>query len=143
MIIKTILKNKGDAVITIGNIALVRDAMNTMVECKVGALVLMNGSEVIGVVCERDILRAISDGGATVLSAPVGHIVTSGSVAVSPEETIKHVMHMMTHSRVRHMLVMEDGHLVGIVSLGDIVKYRLEDLETETNVLRDLAIAVR
>jgi len=143
MMIKTILKNKGDAVITIANFALVRDAMNAMVECKIGALVLMNGAEVTGVVCERDILRAISDGGATVLNTPVGRIVTGGSVAVSPEETIKHVMHIMTHSRIRHMLVMENGHLVGIVSLGDIVKYRLEDLEAESNVLRDLAIAVR
>jgi CBS domain-containing protein len=143
MMIKTILKNKGDAVITIGNFALVRDAMNAMVECKVGALVLMNGAEVTGVVCERDILRAISDGGDAVLNTPVGRIVTSSSVAVSPEEPIKHVMHTMTHSRIRHILVMENGHLAGIVSLGDIVKYRLEDLETESNVLRDLAIAVR
>jgi CBS domain-containing protein len=73
----------------------------------------------------------------------VGHILTSSLVAVSPEETTKRVMHLMTHSRIRHLPVMEKGQLVGIVSVGDIVKYRLEELEMESNVLRDLAVAVR
>ena len=141
--IKTILKNKGDAVITINAFESVRDAMDTMVEHKIAALVLTNGAQVIGVVSERDILQAISDRGAAILNAPVGHIVTGPLVAVSPKETAKRVMYLMTHSRVRHLPVMEDGQLVGIVSVGDIVKYRLEELETESNVLRDLAVAVR
>jgi CBS domain-containing protein len=143
MTIKAILKNKGNSVITIGTFCLVRDAMQTMVDCKVAALVLINGAEVIGVVSERDILRAVSDGGATILDAPIGNIVTSGLVAVSPEEGLKQVMQLMTHRRIRHLPVMEDRQLVGIVSLGDIVKYRLEDLEMESSVLRDLAVAVR
>jgi CBS domain-containing protein len=143
MMIKTILKNKGEAVITIGVFESVRDAMGTMVQHKVGALVLKNGAEVIGVVSERDILQAIADRGAAILSAPVGHIVTGPVVAVSPEETTKRVMHLMTHSRIRHLPAMENGRLIGIVSVGDIVKYRLEELEMESNVLRDLAVAVR
>jgi CBS domain-containing protein len=143
MTIRTLLKKKGNVVITTDIFDLVRDAINVMVECKVAALVLTNGAKVIGVISERDILRAISDGGATILNAPVGHIVISELVTVSPEETIKCVMHLMTHSRIRHLLVMETGQPVGIVSVGDIVKYRLDDLEIESNVLRDLAIAVR
>jgi CBS domain-containing protein len=143
MIVKTILKNKADAVITIGAYESVRDAMHAMVERKVAALVLTNGSEVIGVVSERDILQAISDRGAAILNAPVGHIVTGPLVAVSPEETTKRVMHTMTHSRIRHLPVMQNDQLVGIVSVGDVVKYRLEELEMESNVLRDLAIAAR
>jgi CBS domain-containing protein len=143
MMIKTILKNKGDAVITVSVFESVRDAMRMMVEHKIGALVLTNGADVVGVVSERDVLQAISNGGATILNAPVGHLLASSLVAVSPEETTKRVMHLMTHSRIRHLPVMEKGQLVGIVSVGDIVKYRLEELEMESNVLRDLAVAVR
>jgi CBS domain-containing protein len=143
MTIKTILKNKGDAVITIGVFESVRDAIDTMVKHKVAALVLKNGAKVTGVVSERNILQAIAAHGAPILNAPVGHIVTGPLVAVSPEETTKRVMFLMTHSRIRHLPVMENSHLVGIVSVGDIVKYRLEEVETESNVLRDLAVAVR
>ena len=143
MMIRTILKSKGGAVITIGVFESVSDAMDTMVERKIAALVLTNGTEVIGVVSERDILRAISENGVSILNAPVGHIVTGRLVTVSPEETTKRVMQLMTHSRIRHLPVMENGELAGIVSVGDIVKYRLEELEMESNVLRDLAVAVR
>jgi CBS domain-containing protein len=143
MMIKTILKNKGDAVITLSVFESVRDAMRMMVEHEIAALVLTSGAEVVGVVSERDVLQAISNRGANVLNAPVGHILAGSLVAVSPEETTKRVMHLMTHSHIRHLPVMEKGQLVGIVSVGDIVKYRLEELEMESNVLRDLAVAVR
>jgi CBS domain-containing protein len=143
MMIKTILKSKGNAVFTIGVFESVRDAMAMMVEHNIAALVLTNGAQVIGVVSERDILRAISVRGVSILNAPAGHIVTGPLVAVSPEETTRRVMELMTHSRIRHLPVMENGQLAGIVSVGDIVKYRLEEVEMESNVLRDLAVAVR
>jgi CBS domain-containing protein len=143
MTIETILKSKGDAVITIGVFGSVRDAIDMMVKHKVAALVLKNGAKVAGVVSERNILQAIAAHGAPILSAPVGHIVTGPFVAVSREETTKRVMFMMTHSRIRHLPVIENGELVGIVSVGDIVKHRLEEVEMESNVLRDLAVAVR
>jgi len=143
MMIKTILKSKGDAVFTIGIFESVSAAMDSMVEHKIAALVLTNGAEVIGVVSEHDILKAISDDGISILNAPVGHIVTGRLVTVSPDETTKRVMQLMTHSRIRHLPVLENGQLVGIVSVGDIVKYRLEELEMESNVLRDLAVAAR
>ena len=73
----------------------------------------------------------------------MGHIPNDGLIVISPEETIKRVMRLMTRSRIRHLPVMDNGQLVGIVSVGDIVKYRLEELEMESNVLRDLAVAVR
>jgi CBS domain-containing protein len=143
MTIKAILKNKAKAVLTIGVFETVGDAMDTMVEHKIAALVLTNGDKVVGVVSERDILKAISDHGVSILNGPVGHIVGDPLVTVSPEETTRRVMKMMTHSRIRHLPVMENGQLVGIVSVGDIVKYRLEELEMESTVLRDLAVAVR
>ena len=118
--------------------------MDTIVEPhQIAALVLTNGSKVHGVVTERDILKAISENGISILNSPVGHIVTGRLVTISPDETTKRVMQLMTHSRIRHLPVIENGKLVGIVSIGDIVKYHLEDLEMKSNVLRDLAVAVR
>jgi CBS domain-containing protein len=143
MMIKNILRSKGGAVITIGGHESVSDAMDMMVEHKIAALVLTNGAKVIGVVSERDILKAISVGGVSVLNAPVLHIITDRLVTVSPEDTTRRVMQLMTHSRIRHLPVMESGQLAGIVSVGDIVKYHLEELEMESNVLRDLAVAAR
>ena len=143
MMIKNILESKGDAVITIGVFESVSDAMDTMVEHNIAALVVTDGARVAGVVSERNILKAISDGGVSILNAPVGHLVTDRLVTISPEETTRRVMQLMTHSRIRHLPVLENGRLAGIVSVGDIVKYHLEEVELESSVLRDLAIAVR
>jgi CBS domain-containing protein len=143
MMIKNILQNKGRSVITIGPFESVRDAIDTMAEHHIAAVVIVNRDDVIGVVSERDILQAIAERGTAVLNGPVGHIVTGPLVTASPGETAKRVMHLMTHSRVRHLPVIDNGALVGIVSVGDIVKYRLEEIEMESNVLRDLAVAVR
>jgi CBS domain-containing protein len=143
MIVKTILKSKGDDVVTISAFETVSDALDTMVEHEIAALVLTNGDDVIGVVSEHDVLKAISEKGISILNTPVGHINAGRPVTVSPEETIKRAMQLMTHSRIRHLPVMENGQLAGIVSVGDIVKYRLEELEMESNVLRDLAVAVQ
>ena len=143
MMIKNILESKGDAVITIGVFESVSDAMDTMVEHNIAALVVTDGAKVAGVVSERNILKAISDGGVSILNAPVGHLVTDRLVTISPEETTRRVMQLMTHSRIRHLPVLENGRLAGIVSVGDIVKYHLEEVELESSVLRDLAIAVR
>ena len=74
---------------------------------------------------------------------PVREIMQHGVTTVSPDESVIRVMNLMTHHRVRHMPVLRDGKLAGIVSIGDIVKYRLEDLELETNVLRDVYTAAR
>jgi CBS domain-containing protein len=143
MMIKNILASKGDAVITIGVFESVSDALDTMVEHNIAALVVTDGAKVLGVISERNILKAISDGGVSILNAPVGHLVTERLVTISPQETTRRVMQLMTHSRIRHLPVLENGRLAGIVSVGDIVKYRLEELELESNVLRDLAVAVR
>ena len=74
---------------------------------------------------------------------PVKEVMQSGVTTVSPDESVNRVMNLMTHHRVRHMPVLRGGKLVGIVSIGDVVKYRLEDLELETSVLRDVYTAAR
>jgi CBS domain-containing protein len=141
--IKNILASKGDAVITIGAFESVSDAMDTMAEHQIAAVVVVDGDKVLGLISERDILRAISENGVSILNAPSVQAVADRLVTITPEETTRRVMQLMTHSRIRHLPVMEKGKLAGIVSVGDIVKYHLEELEMETSVLRDLAVAGR
>ena len=88
-------------------------------------------------------LMPFSRYGETAGSMPVKEIMQYGVTTVSPDESVNRVMNLMTHHRVRHMPVLRDGKLAGIVSIGDVVKHRLEDLELETNVLRDVYNAAR
>jgi CBS domain-containing protein len=105
--------------------------------------VVTSGNAVLGVISEREIVHALSRYGETVASMPVKEIMRYGVITVSPNESVSRVMHLMTRHRVRHMPVLRDGKLAGIISIGDVVKHRLEDLESETNVLRDAYMATR
>ena len=104
----------------------------------IGALVVTeDGATVLGMVSERDVVRGLAEHGTTLLSSSVSQLMTSPAVTCSPEESITTVMARMTHRRARHLPVVEGGRLCGIVSIGDVVKYRLDELELEANVLRD------
>jgi CBS domain-containing protein len=94
-----------------------------------------------GLVSERDIVHAISQHRERALSMTVLDVMSRSAVAIAPNDTLKRAMTLMTNHRVRHLIVIENGRPVGIVSIGDVVKYRLEDLEAESNVLRDAYIA--
>jgi CBS domain-containing protein len=114
-----------------------------MREHSIAALVVKNGGVVTGLISEREIVHAVSRLGERALSMAVLDVATHTAIAVAPDDTLKRAMSLMTHHRVRHLRVIADGKLVGIVSIGDVVKHRLEDLETESNVLRDAYIATR
>jgi len=141
MTIETILRQKGTDVVTIEPEANVRRAADWLRVKNIGALVVTSGKAVVGLISEREIVHAFSRYGETVVSMPVNEIMQHGVITVSPEESVNRVMKLMTHHRVRHMPVLRDGKLAGIISIGDVVKYRLGDLELETNVLRDAYIA--
>ena len=143
MTIETILRQKGTEVATIEPEASIRRAADWLRIRNIGALVVTSGNAVLGLISEREIVHAFSRYGETAASMPVKEIMRHGVITVSPEESVNRVMKLMTHHRVRHMPVLRDGKLAGIVSLGDVVKYRLDDLELETNVLRDAYIAAR
>ena len=143
MIIETILRRKGTNVTTIAPEATVKRAADWLRAKNIGALVVTNESEVLGLISEREIVHALSRHGEAAGSMLVKEVMQYGVSTVSPDETVNHVMNLMTHHRVRHMLVLRGGKLSGIVSIGDIVKHRLEELELETNVLRDVYNAVR
>ena len=143
MTIESILRRKGTEVTTITPDASIKRAADWLRAKNIGALVVTSENAVLGLISEREIVHAFSRYGETAASMPVKEIMRHGVITVSPDESVNHVMKLMTHHRVRHMPVLRGGKLAGIVSIGDVVKHRLEDLELETNVLRDVYNAAR
>ncbi len=100
-----------------------------------------NNDAIVGIISERDIVRALSQYGEKVASMQVKEVMTHDLITASLEDDLTRVMRLMTRHRVRHMPVLRNGKLAGIVSIGDVVKHRLDDLELEASVLRDVYIA--
>ena len=143
MTIESILRRKGTDVTTISPEATIKRAADWLRAKNIGALVVTSDNAVLGLISEREIVHAFSRYGETAGSMPVREIMQSGVTTVSPEESVNRVMNLMTRHRVRHMPVLRNGKLAGIISIGDVVKHRLEELELEANVIRDAYIATR
>ena len=143
MSIESILRRKGTDVATIGPEASTKSAADWLRAKNIGALVVTSGSTILGMISEREIVHAFSRHGADAAAMPVKEIMQYGVTTVSPDESVNRVMNLMTRHRVRHMPVVRGSKLAGIISIGDVVKHRLEDLELETNVLRDVYHAAR
>jgi CBS domain-containing protein len=143
MSIESILRRKGAEVTTIAPEASIKSATDWLRAKNIGTLVVTSGNAVLGLISEREIVHAFSRYGETATSMPVKETMQYGVTTVSPDESVTRVMNLMTRHRVRYTPVLRGGNLAGIVSIGDIVKYRLEELELETNVLRDVYNAAR
>jgi CBS domain-containing protein len=143
MSVEGILRQKGTEVTTIDPDASIKRAADWLRLKNIGALVVTSGQAVLGLISEREIVHALSHYGDAAASMPVKEIMRHGVITVSPDESVDRVMKLMTRHRVRHMPVLHDGKLAGIISIGDVVKHRLGDLELETNVLRDAYIVAR
>jgi len=138
MRVADVLREKGGEVETIRPDAKVLLAVHRMRMQNVGALVVSrDGIRVDGVLSERDIVRGLTQHGAGLLEMGVVAVMSRGVPTCGPDDSLTSVMAVMTRSRNRHVPVVEDGRLCGIVSVGDCVKHRLEEMELETNVLRD------
>lgn len=141
MNVESILKGKGIKVVTIEPEATIGDAAKILKRERIGALIVSDdGSNVRGIVSERDIVSGLGDmtKRARLLESPVSGSMTREVVTVSPEESVQDCMVKMTEQRFRHLPVVSDGKLVGVVSIGDIVKSRLEELENEAGFLREM-----
>ena len=143
MSVESILSKKGTEVATIAPDVSVKRAADWLRSKNIGALVVTRDNAILGLVSEREIVHAISRHGETATSMPVSEIMRHGVITASPAETVSQVMNRMTRHRARHMPVVRDGKLAGIISIGDVVHHRLDDLELETHVLRDARIAAR
>lgn len=144
MNVESILKVKGSEVETVSPDALTVFAVHKLTTAGIGALVVSaDGVRLEGVISERDVVRGLSRRGVRLLDLPVADVMTRRVPVCSPDDTLAHVMAEMTRTRHRHLPVIREGRLCGLVSIGDIVKHRLEDLELEANVLRDAYRASR
>jgi len=138
MRVSGVLRAKGDAVATTPAGATVADALRALATHGVGALVVSeDGREVQGIVSERDVVRALAERGAGVLDELVASIMTTEVLTCGPTTTVQELAALMTDQRVRHVPVVVDGQLRGIVSIGDVVKSRIIELETETDAIRE------
>lgn len=136
MRIADVLKNKGTAVVTISPQATVTELLAGLAEMNIGAMVVMGKSGLEGIVSERDVVRQLHKRGSSLLAQPVSSIMTSVVATCTPRDTVDRLNVLMTQNRVRHIPVLDDGRLAGIVSIGDVVKTRMEELETEQQQLQ-------
>ena len=138
MTVAAILRNKGTNVSTIGPEATVAEAAERLRAENIGALVVTDhGMDIAGIISERDIVMGLARHGAKLLQAAVGEIMTTAVRTCTPDDEIGQLMLIMTEYRIRHLPVVVDGRLGGIVSIGDVVKKRLEQVEFERDVMRD------
>jgi CBS domain-containing protein len=144
MRITDVLRVKGTRVVTVTPDTTVRQLLAVLAEHRIGAVVVSHdGTSVDGIASERDIVRAFARQGAAAMSEPVTAIYTAEVHTITPETQIEEVMRMMTERRVRHAPVTVDGSLRGIVSIGDVVKSRIGELETERAALTDYITGTR
>jgi CBS domain-containing protein len=144
MRISDILRVKGDQVVTVAPDVDVRHLLTVLAEHRIGAVVVSrDGASVDGIASERDIVRALAQRGDTVMSEPITAICTADVHTVTPEAPVEEVMRIMTERRFRHVPVVVDGGLRGIVSIGDVVKNRIDELETERAALTNYITGTR
>jgi CBS domain-containing protein len=133
--LRGILDEKGSGVLAIEGEASVLDAVKRMVEANVGSLLVTERGEIAGIVTERDYLRRVALEGRDDRTTPVREIASSPLIVVTPDTPVDECMAMMTDRRVRHLPVVEDGRVVGMVSIGDLVKYRSRQQSFEISYL--------
>lgn len=131
MTIAAILQNKGADVLSVRSETPVRDAVEQLAVRKIGALPVLRGETVVGIMSERDIIYCLRSDGAAVLEWPVERIMTAPAITVTPDQQVMGALSLMTRRRIRHLPVVEGDRLVGIVSIGDLVKYRMDQIERE------------
>jgi CBS domain-containing protein len=141
MKISAILDHKRPEVVTIDIFSTLKAAAELMSKRHIAALVVTENDVPVALLSERHIVEVFAYQGKFAEEMRVRQVIDRQLITVSPEDTVKRAMSLMTHSRARHLPVIEENELVGVVSLGDVVKHRLEELELEASVLRDICIA--
>lgn len=136
MTVQAILADKGRDVATISADSTVTEAVRLLGEHRIGAMPVVEGDRVTGIMSERDVIYCLRDHGAEVLDWPVSRVMTAPAITVDLSTPVLSALALMTQRRVRHLPVVEGGSLVGIVSIGDLVKYRIERIEQEAAAMR-------
>ncbi|HVM80181.1 MAG TPA: CBS domain-containing protein [Stellaceae bacterium] len=137
MNVETILKAKGTAVVTIAPSATIAEAVALLTRRRIGALVVStDGREPLGILSERDIVHGLGTSGAGLLERRVDELMTRSVITCAPQDRLADLMALMTERRIRHLPVLQGGRLAGLVSIGDVVKNRLDEMEWESSSLK-------
>jgi CBS domain-containing protein len=136
MTVRAILDTKGHQIVSVEPDAKLSAAINTLGERKIGAVLVMSKGSIEGILSERDIVRALGERGAGVLDQPVSEVMTRKVVSCRQSDTVAAIMEMMTMGKFRHLPVVEGERVVGLISIGDIVKWRVQEYENEQEALR-------
>ncbi|MGY4503789.1 CBS domain-containing protein [Bradyrhizobium sp. GM24.11] len=137
MTVRSILNTKGHQIMSVEPDAKLAAAVKLLGEKKIGAVLVMNQNRLEGILSERDIVRVLGERGAGVLEEPVSQVMTRKVVACKETDTVAELMEMMTTGKFRHLPVLENNKVVGLISIGDIVKRRVQEYESEQEALRD------
>ncbi|MYL96595.1 CBS domain-containing protein [Novosphingobium sp. FGD1] len=141
MTIGRIIEGRAD-IVTCDVSTTVRDAVALLADRRIGAVPVMEDGEIAGIFSERDVIYRLHEMGAQVLDMPLGHIMTASPVTVEPETSVMAALSLMTRRRIRHLPVVSGGRMVSFVSIGDLVKYRIDKIESEAAAMRDYIQAV-
>jgi CBS domain-containing protein len=131
MTIAAILQSKGNEVLTVSGDTSVRDAVALLADRKIGAVPVVEGGRVAGIMSERDIIYRLRSDGAAVLDWTVDRIMTAPAITIEPGADILGALSLMTRRRIRHLPVVDGEALIGVVSIGDLVKFRMDKIEAE------------
>jgi CBS domain-containing protein len=137
MTIAAILQTKGSEVVTVETATPVRDAVALLAEKKIGAVPVLEAGEVVGIMSERDVINCLAREGSEILDWPVGRVMTAPAITIEPRISALAALSQMTRRRFRHLPVVEDSRLVGFVSIGDLVAYRINRIEQEAEAMRE------
>ncbi len=144
MQVDNILKSKRPAVLWVSPVMTIGEVAERLRSTDVGAMIVSNDGEALhGLISERDIAQGLAVHGAALLSLKVQDLMTRSVISCSPEDNTADIARIMTMRRIRHIPVVENGRVVGVISIGDVLKSRISEIELEANVLRDLAVARR
>jgi CBS domain-containing protein len=137
MTVRAILDTKGHDIQSVEPQAKLASAIKILGERKIGAVVVMSAGRIEGILSERDIVRVLGERGAAVLDEPIGAVMTKKVISCKQSDTVAAIMEMMTRGKFRHLPVVEGEKVVGLISIGDIVKWRVREYEMEQEALRD------
>lgn len=137
MTVRSILDSKGHNILSVEPDAKLSAAVKVLGERRIGAVLVMSEGHVDGILSERDIVRVLAERGAKALDEAVSSVMTRKVVSCRQADTVGGIMEMMTMGKFRHLPVIEDGKVVGLISIGDVVKWRVQEYEREQEALRD------
>jgi CBS domain-containing protein len=137
MTVRAILDSKGHDILSVEPEAKLSAAITILAERRIGAVLVMHNRQIEGILSERDIVRVLGERGAAVLDEPVGAVMTRKVITCRQADTVGAIMEMMTSGKFRHLPVVEGDKVVGLISIGDIVKWRVKEYESEQEALRD------